>query len=128
MTGKSELVLVADDEPSLRQYYGRLLERSGYRALLASSGEQAHDMARDYGERLALVILDLGMPGIGGLGALQRMQAEGIGLPVIIATGYASPEEAAAAEEAGAQAVLRKPFDRRSLLELVAETIASKTG
>lgn len=128
VTGQSELILVADDEPSLRQYYGRLLERSGYRALLASNGEQAHEMARDYGERLALVILDLGMPGIGGLGALQRMRADGVALPVVIATGYASPEETAAAEEAGAQAVLRKPFDRESLLELVQETIARKVG
>jgi len=85
-------------------------------------------MARDYRERVAAVILDLGMPGMGGLGALETMQAERLRIPTVIATGYAAPETALASQEAGAKAVLRKPFDRESLLRALQGALQSSGG
>jgi len=122
--GRNELILVADDEASLRQYYKRLLERSGYRVLVTDSGERALDLLDSYRGHVALAVFDLGMPGMGGLACLERLRAGGHELPVVIATGYASPDDARSAIEAGAQSVLRKPFERTELLDVIRNGLA----
>src|SRR5262245_59574818 len=90
-------VLVADDEPFIRDIPARALRRMGLEALTASSGEEAVELYRLHSEEVALALLDLNMPGEGGAVALARLRQLSPSLPVLHITG--------AAEQLGAEEV-----------------------
>jgi CheY-like chemotaxis protein len=108
------LVLIAEDEEPIAEVVATVVEDAGYRPLLAAHGQEALELAR--AQQPALLITDLMMPHLSGaeLIAALRSDAAASGrapLPVILMTA-AGPAQARAA---GADAVLRKPFE---LLEL----------
>ena len=108
------LVLIAEDEEPIAEVVATVVEDAGYRPLLAAHGREALELAR--AQQPALLITDLMMPHLSGaeLIAALRSDAAASGrapLPVILMTA-AGPAQARAA---GADAVLRKPFE---LLEL----------
>jgi PAS domain S-box-containing protein len=119
-------LLVVDDEPALRDIAARILERAGYQALKADSGEQALELLRQAPQAVDLVVLDLGLPGMGGPAALERLLEERGDLKVLIATGYARENELAAALAAGAAGRVAKPFRQAELLTKVAEALAGE--
>jgi CheY-like chemotaxis protein len=82
----------------------------------AQSGEEALEICRERGEGLDAVVLDLGMPGMGGEACLARLGELRPELPVVVATGYA--DQADRMDGAGAAGFVGKPFRR---LELVGE-------
>jgi PAS domain S-box-containing protein len=114
MRDVNKTVLVVDDEESVRQMAREHLESEGYRVLVADCGEQALELCGN-GTRADVVVLDLGMPGMGGRRCLQLLLERNPGLKVLVATGYADQEESAAALSGGAAAFLAKPY---SLAEL----------
>src|SRR5262245_47201254 len=69
------LVLVADDETLLHPLYRLHLARAGLDVLLATSGEEAVRLYREHRRDIAVVLLDVMMPGLGGLGALRAIRA-----------------------------------------------------
>lgn len=79
-------ILFADDNPGAAQLCKAELEYEGYRVLLAEDGEKACDVVRD--EAPDVVILDISMPGIGGLEALSRIKTAWPDIPVILFTGF----------------------------------------
>jgi two-component system response regulator (stage 0 sporulation protein F) len=81
-------VLVADDEPSIRTLYQRELKREGFNVVLASSGQEAIDKAREAAPDL--IIMDIRMPGMDGIEAMGRILEEKNELPIIINTAYSS--------------------------------------
>jgi CheY-like chemotaxis protein len=111
----SGTVVVADDEPSVRQVVARNLERAGLTIVEAADGTEAlAALKADPGVRL--LVLDWTMPGLDGGEVLAALAAEGRSLPVIVMSGYADQAVGAAAD-ARVRAVLRKPFPRGELLE-----------
>src|SRR5947207_2932928 len=114
-------VLVIDDEEVMRDVLENLLSGEGYRVDLAKTGEEG--VAR-YAERQTdVVLLDVSMPGMGGLRALEeilRVDAEAV---VIMITAYATFETAVSAWQKGAFNCIRKPFDNSEVLQLVASGI-----
>jgi DNA-binding response OmpR family regulator len=79
-------ILVVDDEEGIRQLYKEELEEEGYEVELAERGEEALEkLSRSKPD---LVILDLRMPGMGGLEVLERIREQDKDLPVIICTAY----------------------------------------
>ena len=111
-------ILVADDERGICQALSRLLEREGHVPVIASNGREAIELVRS--ERPDAVFLDIQMPGMDGLQALERIQAQAQGLPVVIMTAYGSMETAMEAIRLGAFDYLGKPLDLeriRSLLQ-----------
>ena len=88
-------ILIVDDDPVQRRLLDAALAKAGHETIAADSGEAA--LAALEGPRggdVAAVVLDLMMPGMGGLGALEAMHARGISVPVIVQTaqgGIAAP-------------------------------------
>jgi two-component system response regulator HydG len=101
-------VLVADDEPALRRSLARVLETRGMQVGVAEDGEQALEYIQRTPPDVALV--DMMMPGLGGLEVLARVKAMGAPPEVILMTAFADVDSAVAAMKAGAYHFLTKPF------------------
>lgn len=115
--GSELTVLVVDDEPDLVALVSFHLEAAGYRVLMASSGEEALEKLEE--DKPDAVLLDLRMPGIGGIGVLEQLKADRKvpGLPVIVLSAHADPAVAAKARELGCRSYLRKPFAAEDLFK-----------
>jgi DNA-binding NtrC family response regulator len=101
-------VLVVDDEPVARKMLSRILTRDGYEVSVATGGEQA---LRSLGaQRFDVVLTDLVMPGLDGLGVLREARRLDDGIEVILMTGHASVETAIEAMKVGAFHYLQKPL------------------
>lgn len=103
-------ILVVDDEPAFREMIRLILEEDGHVVNLAANGIEALRTLRAEWQTLALVILDLRMPGLDGLGVLEEIRRLTPTLPVLATTGYAGDEEKEEALRRGAASVLEKPY------------------
>lgn len=112
-------ILVADDHDVNRRLIERILAPHGYAVLHASNGRQAVDMAIEHIP--ALVLMDVRMPVMDGKDALQalRNDARTAHIPVIAVTAFATKAQLQPIIEAGFDAVVTKPIDVDTLLELV---------
>ena len=110
---KKGSVLVVDDEEIMREVLETLLTAEGYRVDLAKTGEEGLEA---YGRRaFDVVLLDVSMPGIGGLRALEeflKMDSEAV---IVMITAYATFDTAIAAWERGAFGCIRKPFQNEQI-------------
>jgi two-component system, NtrC family, response regulator HydG len=110
-------LLVADDDPGLRESLERTLTREGYRVLLASDGRAALERLQD--GPVDLIVTDLKMPGLTGLELLRAAKAIAPDVDVILLTAFGTVEEAVKAMKDGAYDFLTKPFRREQLLKLI---------
>ena len=117
------LVAVVDDEEPVRKALGRLLRASGLETESYSSG-QAFLGSLDE-KPPDCVILDLHMPGLGGLQVLEALKFRDPPLPIIIITGHDEPENRARAQSLGAFAYMRKPIDDHQLLATIEQAMHS---
>ncbi len=101
-------VLVVDDDPVVGKSFDRVLSGKGYAVITASNGQEALNKleAEDYD----VVFTDIKMPGMSGLEMAERVKERRPWLPVVIVTGYGSPDNQARAEAAGVSGFLRKPL------------------
>jgi excisionase family DNA binding protein len=109
------LVLVVDDDPSLREFVRLNLELEGYSVREAGSAEDALSAIDD--QAPALVLLDVVMPGVDGWQMLQRMQERYGSIPVIMFSGKVEESTPGDAERRGARGFIGKPFDPQQLIE-----------
>ena len=111
------LVLIVDDDESLRELVRVNLELEGYAVREAGSAEEGLRALEE--EVPDLILLDVMMPKVDGWEMLRRMQeAHGVGsIPVIMFSGKVPESSAASAAERGAQAFIGKPFDPQQLIE-----------
>lgn len=113
------VVLVADDEPGIRHFVQKLLDRAGFAVLLASDGVEAVELFRSHRAEIRLVLLDLTMPRMGGDEALAAIRTLSPGVPVIRWSGYAATDRVAEADGV----YLAKPFQAADLLEKIREIL-----
>src|SRR5207302_2698000 len=118
-------ILLADDEPALRELLRATFEGADVSVDEASSGQEAEERIRR--RRPDVIVLDLRMPGMGGTELCKRLQAneKTKSIPIVLLTG-ADPEEARRAQRAGASALVRKPFSPLDLLAVV-QRVTGKT-
>ena len=116
MTLERATIYVVDDDPSVRRALERLLRVRGYRVVSFASAEEF--LADDLSEEIACLVLDIHLPGLHGLELQNRLQQQGVFLPIIFITGHGSIPTAVRAVKSGAVSFLTKPF---SQTELVAE-------
>jgi len=97
----------------------RHLERAGYRAIAVADGRDALRAAVD--EAPALVLLDVGLPGLSGLDVCRRLRADPrtVALPIILVTGQVTSLDVVAGLDAGADDFVRKPYDQAELMARV---------
>lgn len=115
-------VLVADDEPHIGRIIQTKLEQGPFQVTLVGDGTDAVRALEQYPD-IALVVLDLMMPGLGGLDVLARMRDDERWkrLPCVILTAAGQEEQRAEALRLGANEFLTKPFSPKRLLARVAE-------
>lgn len=111
------LILVVDDDASLRRVMRMQLDEAGYEVCLAANGEEA--LAIIDTRRPKLVITDLRMPGAGGMDLLRHIREDHQETTVIIITAFGSVETAVAAMKAGAYDYVTKPIDYEALVLVV---------
>src|SRR5882724_10638037 len=118
---KKGSVLVVDDEEIMREVLETLLSADGYRVDLAKTGEEGLEA---YGRRAYdVVLLDVSMPGIGGLRALEEFLKMDSEAAIVMITAYATFDTAIAAWERGAFGCIRKPFQNEQITATVASGI-----
>jgi DNA-binding NtrC family response regulator len=118
---KKGSVLVVDDEEIMRDVLETLLSAEGYRVDLAKTGEEGLEC---YGRRAYdVVLLDVSMPGMGGLRALEEFLKMDADASVIVITAYATFDTAIAAWDKGAMGCIRKPFQNEQITATVAAGI-----
>ena len=110
-------ILVIDDEEIMREILEALLTREGYQVRLATSGEEGLDLARTGAFDTAIV--DVMMPAMDGLSALQELKKLDDELPILMVTAFASVETAIAAMKRGAFDYITKPFKNDEVLVVV---------
>src|ERR671910_2020157 len=113
MSSKSR-ILVIDDEAEIRRSVRMILEYEGYDVIEASSGPEGVALAEK--ESPDLVFLDVKMPGMDGLEALQRIRTVNETLPVVIISGHGTVSTAVEATKAGALDFIEKPPASESVL------------
>ena len=118
-------VFLADDSEDNRRLLARLLERDDARVSSFADGSELLRAVLEGPGEADLVILDLEMPGLGGLETVRRLRACGIELPVVALTGHRDEVRLQEAFEAGFDEVWTKPIDPASLLRRVAERLAA---
>jgi len=122
--GKKGSVLICDDEEIMRDVLETILSNAGYKVDLAKTGEQAIEA---YTQRpFDLVLMDVSMPGMGGLTALEELIKIDSEAVVLMVTAYATFDTAISAWEKGAAGVIRKPFQNEQILALIAKGIRSR--
>lgn len=110
-------ILVADDEPEMTMVLEALLKREHYSVDVVHNGQDA----LDYGlaENYDCLILDVMMPRLDGVQALQALRAKNVATPVLLLTAKSQVEDRVAGLDSGADDYLPKPFDSRELIARV---------
>src|SRR3989304_9013217 len=117
-------VLVGDDEQGMREFLTMLLEKQGHRVITAADGEQALRLVAE--QPPDLVISDLRMPNVDGIGLLAGIRAQHPELPVILVTAYASSDSTIQAMRLGADDYMTKPFRIEEIRLVVEKALARR--
>lgn len=117
----SKTILIVDDAPSVRRVVGMALKDAGYEVIEASDGKDA--VAKMGAKKLNLIICDLNMPNMDGIGFLSHVKGSASHkfTPVIMLTTESAEDKKAQARAAGAKAWLIKPFQPSTMLDAVAK-------
>ncbi len=114
-------ILVADDDPSLRELLADLLASQGYKAVAVANGREA--LAALQAERFHLVLTDLKMPGMGGGRLVEECLKQWPGVPLIVLTAYGSIEDALELIRKGVYDYISKPHKEKDLLLTIARAL-----
>ncbi|HKQ76301.1 MAG TPA: sigma-54 dependent transcriptional regulator [Blastocatellia bacterium] len=119
----SARILIAEDDPDLRDLLQDELEDAGYETIVAIDGRSAMTHIGRERERIDLLITDVRMPGLAGGELLAAMRTQRSEAPVVVITAFGSVEQAVEMVKAGAFQYLTKPFDTDDLLRAVGEAL-----
>jgi PAS domain S-box-containing protein len=115
----NESILLVDDEKSIRKLGEEMLRMAGYTVLTAANGQEALDSYRSNQDRIALVLLDLMMPEMGGKQCLEELLKINPRVKVIIGSGYSANGPTKDVLAAGAKGFVDKPYEMRQVLGAV---------
>lgn len=120
-------ILVADDEPSVRDLLGRVLGNAGHQVVTVESGEAALlKLAR---ERFDVLVVDKNMPGMDGLDVMRLVRAHHPQLRAVMITAYPTPASEQVARDLGVHSYVTKPFGIVTIVSAVDEAIeAGRAG
>src|SRR5882757_2730562 len=121
----TERILVVDDEEPIREIVTAMLHSSGYQCQQAASGKQALALLTS-GDSFELVLSDLMMADLDGIGLLERTKAKYPDMPVVMVTAVHDISVALAAIRNGAYDYLLKPFEREQLLNTVSRALENR--
>ena len=123
VSGGHETILLVDDEKAILEVARDTLQEHGYKTILAESGEQVLDIYQSEGRGIDLIILDLGMPGMGGQVCLKELLKINPLAKVIIASGYSADAQVKEGLDSGARDFIGKPYRLMDLLGKVRQVL-----
>lgn len=118
MNGKSQKILVIDDNAPFRALMAAFLEKAGYIPLQAESGARALDILQS--EKPSLLLVDLQMDNLGGFDFIRECYNRGIDIPAVMVTGDTGADVWDRASRLGFAGLLKKPVNEDRLLKAVA--------
>jgi len=107
----NETLLLVDDEEQILRTCGKLLEAMGYKVLVARSGAAALDSFRLNNDRIALVILDMIMPGMSGLRTFDALRALSPSIKDLLCSGNSAEGQASEILQHGCNGFIQKPYN-----------------
>ena len=126
MTEATRLVLIVDDDASVRGGLSRLLRSAGYRIATASGAQKVLESGID--KDTACLLLDIDMPGLNGMDLHQWLIDHGIRIPVVFLTGHGDIPQSVLAIKRGAVDFLTKPVDEVALFAAVDRAMGLHDG
>lgn len=119
-------ILVADDEPVIREFVAGILTELGHETLRAHNGEEALTLAHE--RRPDLILLDINMPGLSGIEVCQRLRADlsTRNIPILVISGLDAKSALEESVIAGADDFLTKPIDSFELSVRVRSMLAAR--
>ncbi|MBI2825027.1 MAG: response regulator [Planctomycetia bacterium] len=121
--GGSETILLAEDDPLVRQLAQRVLTQAGYSLLVAADGTEAIALLETHADDIALALLDAVMPNGTGREVHDRIKREKPEMPVVICTGYDPDAGQLEFLKKSGLRLIQKPFDAEVLLRIVRESL-----
>jgi len=127
-TRRRPKILIVDDDDALADVLSDCLERQGFEAITAETGQAGLDKVRS--ENPALIVLDLRLPDIDGFTICEQLadSPQTCAIPVIILSGTERPDILRRCRAAGGHYFLRKPYDPNVLLILIRQAISETDG
>ena len=122
----ADKILIVDDEPVQRRLLEAALVKGGHSVIVAETGEQALELFDGHQEAIAAIVLDLVMPGLGGMEVMERLAERGSAVPVIVQTAKGGIDVVVEAMRKGAFDFVVKPFAPDKLLKTVDAAIRYK--
>ncbi|HSY17806.1 MAG TPA: response regulator, partial [Candidatus Acidoferrales bacterium] len=122
--GTGQHILVVDDEPALVRVTMKHLQNLGYQVTGVNSAAEALQALHGQPERVDLVITDLTMPDMNGIGLARALHELRPNLPVILASGFDGAKTAAADQPPNIRMLLQKPFSAASLAKTIQSVLA----
>jgi PAS domain S-box-containing protein len=123
--GNGELILVVDDEASVRQITQQTLEAFGYRVLLAADGAEALATYTTHGTGISAVLTDMMMPVMDGPATIRVLRKLNAGLPIIAASGLSANGHVAQVVSLGVKHFLPKPYTAEMLLKTLQQVLTA---
>lgn len=120
------LVLVVEDSPTNQKIACKILEKIGYRSVVAEDGQQALDKLQQQRQEIALILMDCRMPVMDGLQATRAIRAQGDDIPIVALTANNSEEDRAACLQVGMDEFLAKPINKNKLQDVLQTLIKSE--
>jgi two-component system cell cycle sensor histidine kinase/response regulator CckA len=121
--GSGQTVLLVEDEEMLLDLLATLLEEHGYRVLTAHDGQEAVNIYKQYGERISIVLSDMGLPKLGGWEVFRQMKEINPNVRCILASGYFDPDLRLQMVNEGAVDFVQKPYVPSVILARIGEAI-----
>jgi CheY-like chemotaxis protein len=122
--GNGELILVVDDEASVRQITKQTLETFGYRVVLASDGAEATAVFASRSKEIAAVLTDMTMPIMDGTATIHVLRRMNPQLPIIATSGLTASDQVARLASLGVKHFLAKPYTAETLLKTLRQALA----
>jgi DNA-binding response OmpR family regulator len=120
-----QTILVIDDDQSLRDTIGLMLEKEGFRPVLVADGVAGLEQAQ--AAKPNLILIDLRMPGISGVDVCKQLRARGTTTPIIVLSALGDEIDKVLLLEIGADDYVVKPFGTRELLARI-RALLRRTG
>ena len=123
--GEGELILVVDDEDSIRDITKTSLENYNYKAITASDGIEAIALYAEHRDEISIVLTDIVMPAMDGLTTIRTLQKINPKVKIIAVSGLISNDKVNSASDIGINAFLSKPYTAQQLLQTIGDVKTS---
>lgn len=124
--GGTETILLVEDEELLIEMVRLMLESKGYTVYYARDGISAVDIYREHRETIALILTDMGLPGLTGIDEFKKLKEIDQNVNVVFASGFFDPDVKSELLKAGAKGFIQKPYAANDILRTVREVLDKK--